>query len=76
MDQVWISMPKIEGIFFLPPSPKVIGIKPVLPTSATAKYRRGSENENIVNIGENIGKYRKMSQGGKKYKNIHFFSIF
>jgi hypothetical protein len=48
----------------------------VLPTSATAKYRRGSENENIVNIGENIGKYRKMSQGGKKYKNIHFFSIF
>ena len=51
-------------------------LKPVLPTSATAKYRRGSENENIVNIGENIGKYRKMSQGGKKYKNIHFFSIF
>jgi hypothetical protein len=48
----------------------------VLPTSATAKYRRGSENENIVNIGENIGKYRKMSQGGKIYKNIHFFSIF
>jgi hypothetical protein len=51
-------------------------LKPVLPTSAAAKYRRGSENENIVNIGENIGKYRKMSQGGKKYKNIHFFSIF
>ena len=50
--------------------------KPVLPTSAAANYRRGSENENIVNIGENIGKYRKMSQGGKKYKNIHFFSIF
>jgi hypothetical protein len=52
------------------------GSSTVLPTSATAKYRRGSENENIVNIGENIGKYRKMSQGGKKYKNIHFFSIF
>jgi hypothetical protein len=52
------------------------GQKAVLPTSATAKYRRGSKNENIVNIGENIGKYRKMSQGGKKYKNIHFFSIF
>jgi hypothetical protein len=33
----------------------------VLPTSAAAKYRRGSENENIGNIGENIGKYRKMS---------------
>jgi hypothetical protein len=48
----------------------------VLPTSAAAKYRRGSENENIVNIEENIGKYRKMSQGGKKYKNIHFFQFF
>jgi hypothetical protein len=33
----------------------------VLPTSAMAKYRRGSENENIGKIGENIGKYRKMS---------------
>ena len=48
----------------------------MLPTSAVAKYRRGSENENIGNIGENIGKYRKMSQGGKKYKNIHFFFNF
>jgi hypothetical protein len=31
----------------------------VLPTSAAAKYRQGSENENINNIGENIGKCRK-----------------
>jgi hypothetical protein len=37
------------------------GVDSVLLTSATAKYCRGSENKNIGKIGENIGKYRKMS---------------
>jgi hypothetical protein len=30
-----------------------------LQTSASEKYRRGSKNENIGNIGEIIGKWRK-----------------
>ena len=45
----------------------------VLQTLAVAKYCRGSENENISNIGENIGKCRKNE---KNTKIFIFFQIF
>jgi len=38
-----------------------VQFKAVLQTSASAKYRRGFENENIGNIRESIEKYWKMS---------------
>jgi hypothetical protein len=44
--------------------------KAVLQTSASAKYRRGSENENIGNIRENIGKCRKNEKQYCKNENI------
>jgi hypothetical protein len=44
----------------------------MLPTSAAAKYRQGSKNENIGNIGENIEKCRK---NGKNTKIFIFFSF-
>jgi len=43
---------------------------PVLQTSASTKYCRGSENENIGNIGENIGKCRKHEKQCCKNENI------
>jgi len=45
----------------------------VLQTSTSAKYRGGSENENIGNIGENIeniGKCRKNEKQCCKNENI------
>jgi hypothetical protein len=45
----------------------------VLQTSASAKYRRGSEQENIGNIGkisENIGKCSKNEKQCCKNENI------
>jgi len=46
---------------------------PVLQTLASTKYRGGSENENIGNIEENIGKCRKNEKNTKIF--IFFFNF-
>jgi len=42
----------------------------VLQTSASEKYRQGSKNENIGNIREIIGKWRKNEKQCCKNENI------